>query len=218
MRRWWRAGCAGCLLVVLLGGLILGGCAARFFQSTQREPELPVNRFLRKQLEVLPPGWSFSKVDAKDISTDSDFTWARWAVWTGFEYKASLETSRRNLISEEIHVFRSPFMAKITLSPSPSSVYAGEGYTPEGWAYRPPHANRFEFGCEGGDGVAQPERCSLILRYEEYVIVLSTPIADYMTLEDLKRVLEVIDREMADFLQHSTLQPGPRKVPESLGP
>ncbi len=51
---------------------------------------------------------------------------------------------------------------------------------------------------------------------EEYIIVLSTPIADYMTLEDLKRLLEVIDREMADFLQHSTLHPGPRKVPTSL--
>jgi hypothetical protein len=206
----------GCLIVLLLSGLALGGCAARYYQSTEREPEIPINQFLRKQLEALPPGWSFQGVDVSDIETDTDFTWARWAIASGFQYKATLETYRRDQISEEIHVFWNPFAARIILSPSPSSVYAGEGYVPKGWSYHPPHASRFEFGCEDGDGIAQPEWCSLILRYDEYVIVFSTPIADYMTLDDLKRVLEVIDQEMSTYLQHSTLRPGPREVPSSL--
>ena len=190
---------------------------ARYYQSTQREPELPVNQFLRKQFEALPPGWTFHKVDTSNIWTDTDFTWARWAIASGFRYKkVTLETYRRDQISEEIHIFWNSFAAKVNSRPSPLSVNAGKGYVPKGWVYHPPNADQFEFGCEGGDGVAQPEWCSLILRYEEYVIVLSTPIADYMTLEDLRRLLEVIDREMADFLQHSTLHPGPRKVPKSL--
>ena len=214
----WRVGCVLCMLILLLGGLALGGCVARYYQSTEREPELPVNQFLQKQLEALPPGWTFHKVSASDIWTDTDFTWARWAVASSFQYKITLETYRRNRIYEEIHVFWNSFAARVNSRPSPSSVNAGKGYVPEGWVYHPPNADQFEFGCEGGDGAVQPKWCSLILRYEEYVIVLSTPIAEYMTLEDLRRLLEVIDREMADFLQHSTLRPGPRKVPESLDP
>ena len=207
MRRKWQG---IFLLVAFLGILTVVGCAARFFQPAFREPELPVQPFLLKQNDVLPLGWTLGRVN---VWTDTDFTWAGWAVSTGFTYKNYLDD-----ISEEIHVFGNPFAARLILSPSPSSVNAGKGYVPRGWTYRPPHAQRFEFGCTGGDGANQPEGCSLILRYEEYVIVLSTPIAEYMTLEDLRRLLEVIDREMADFLQHSTLRPGPRKVPESLDP
>ena len=118
--RWRRAGCVGCGFVLLLSGILLGGCAARYYQSTQREPELPINQFLRKQFEVLPPGWTFHKVDASNIWTDTDFTWARWAVASGFRYKVTLETHRRNQISEEIHVFWNPFAAKVNSRPSPS--------------------------------------------------------------------------------------------------
>lgn len=217
MRGWWGAGCAGCVLVLLLiSGLVLGGCAARYYRSTEREPELPINQFLQKQLEALPPGWTFSEVDASSIWTDTDFTWARWAVASGFQYKVTLETYRRNQIFEEIHVFWNSFAAKANSRPSPSSVDAGKGYVPKGWVYRPPNADQFEFGCEGGDRGAQTEWCSLILRYEEYIIVLSTPIADYMTLDDLRRLLEVIDQEMADYLKSSTLRSGPRPVPTTL--
>ncbi|MBC7228646.1 MAG: hypothetical protein H5T61_15675 [Thermoflexales bacterium] len=169
-----------------------------------------MEQFLYKQLEALPPGWTPGWAPGKLLiwaETDSDATWASWAVFTGFNYKGGLESIR-----EEIHVFRSSFVARLIPYPSPSSLSAGKGYTPEGWSYRPLHANRFEFGCEGGDGVSQPERCSCILRYEEYIIVFDTPIADYMTLEDLQRIMEVIDREMTDYLKHSTLRPGPRLV------
>jgi len=208
MREWWRAGCIGCLSVVLLSMLALGGCAARFFQSTQREPELPVRQLLHRQLEAFPPGWTLGKAD---IWTDTDFTWARWAVAVNFWYKDD-----QIFAGEEVHIFRSSFAARITLSPSPPSVSAGKGYVPKGWTYRPPHADRFEFGCKGGDGVSQPEGCSLILRYEEYIVVFATPIGSYMALDDLRRILEVIDREMFDYLESSTLHPGPRSVPTTL--
>ena len=41
-------------------------------------------------------------------------------------------------------------------------------------------------------------------------------MADYMTLDDLQRVLEVIDKEMTRHLKNSTLRPGPRPVPTAL--
>ncbi len=208
MSRWWRAGCAGCLLVVLLSGLALGGCATCFFQTTQREPELPVKRLLRKQLEAMPPGWSLGKAD---IWTDTDFTWASWAVAVNFRYK-----NERIFLREEIHIFSNPFAARIILRPSPPSVNAGKGYIPNGWAYRPSHADQFEFGCGGGDSVSQPEGCSLILRYEEYIIIFGTPIGSYMTLDDLKRVLEATDQEMSSYLETSTLRSGPRVAPTTL--
>jgi len=207
MRRRY-VGCYGSLLAVFL---ILGGCTAGYFRSTQREPEIPIKKLFQNQQEVLPPGWTFSGIDASDIQTNTDFSFARWAVGVNYYREFGLVS-----ISEEVHVFWNSFAARVILSPSPSSVYAGEGYIPAGWTYRPPHADRFEFGCNGGDGVAKPEGCSLILRYAEYTIVIGTPIADYMTLDDLQRLLEVIDREMTDFLQHSTLRPGPRRVPRSL--
>lgn len=201
-----------------IGLLALGGCTVFFFYSTQREPELPIRQFVQKQLEAFPPGWmAVVGGDMDYIYTDSDFTWASWAVVATFWYKDGVRISPGIAFAhEEIHIFRSAFMAHITPHPSPSSLSAADGYIPQGWNYRPPHADRFEFGCEGEDGIAQPEWCGFVLRYEEYIIVFSTPIASYMTLDDLQRIMEVIDREMANYLKTSTLRLGPRKVPTAI--
>lgn len=214
MKGHWRAGCAGCLILILLCSLALGDCTLRFFQSMQREPELPIQQLLHRELEAFPSGWTLGK---SDIITDTDFTWAHWAVFVNFNYKNGLRIAEGlKFAGEEIHVFNNSFAARLISYPSPSSLSAGKGYIPKGWTYRPPHAERFEFGCSGGDGLTQPEGCSFILRYAEYIIVFSTPIADYMTLDDLQRVLEVIDQEMTRHLKNSTLRPGPRPVPAAL--
>lgn len=218
MRQWQRIACLGCLIVALSGLLTLGGCIVLFFQSTQREPELPIRQFMQKQLEAFPPDWTVViGGDIDYIYTDSDITWASWAVSATFWYKDGVRISPGIASAhEEIHVFRSAFMARITSYPSPSSLSVAEGYIPQGWSYRPPHADRFEFGCRGGNGRAQPEWCGFIVRYEEYIIVFDTPIASYMTLEDLQRIMGVIDREMTDYLKRSTLRPGPRLVPTAI--
>ncbi|MGB9873196.1 MAG: hypothetical protein ACPLYD_16260 [Anaerolineae bacterium] len=215
MKRWQRIACLGCLIVALSGILTLGGCTVLFFQSTQREPELPIRQFLRKQREAFPSDWVLEEEIV--IWTDTDFTWASWAAVSNFWYKDGVRISPGiDLAQEEIHVFRNAFVARITSYPSPSSLSAAKGYIPQGWSYRPPHADRFEFGCRGGDGSAQPEWCGFIVRYEEYIIIFDTPIASYMTLKDLQRIMEVIDREMADYLKRSTLRPGPRLVPTAI--
>jgi len=219
MRQWQRMGYIGCLVIALSGILALGGCTALFFHSTQREPELPIRQFMQKQLEVFPPGWTVVLGgDIDYIHTDSEVTPASWAVSASFWYKDGVRISPGVAsVSEEVHVFRSAFAAQIDgWRTMPYSLIIGEIYIPRGWTYRPSHANDFEFGCEGGNGSAHPEWCGFIVRYEEYIIVLTTPITDYMTLEDLQRIMEVIDHEMADYLKRSTLRPGPRLVPTTI--
>jgi len=230
MKSWLRVGCIGCFTLIILSLLALGSCAVLCSRSTQREPELPIREFLQKQVEVFPSTWYLEESDIELWTSAADpygkFTNASWAVAADFWYKDGVRISKGLATAhEQIHVYKSPFCARTVSYPSEywatyweGWITPGEGYIPRGWKYRPSHADRFDLRCWGGDGIAQPDLCSFIVRYEEYIIVFDTPIARYMTLEDLERVLEVIDREMADFLQHSTLRPGPRKVPKSLDP
>ncbi len=230
MKSWQRAGCIGCFIPIILGLLALGGCVMLFSRSTQREPELPVRQFLQEQVEAFPSTWYLDENDIRLWTGPDDphgkFTNASWAVAADFWYKDGVRISKGLATAhEQIHVYKSSLHARTVSYPSEywatyweGWITPGEGYIPQGWRYRPSHADRFELRCWGGDGIVQPELCGFIVRYEEYLIVFDTPIASYMTLEDLRRILEVIDREMVDFLQHSTLRPGPRKVPESLDP
>lgn len=228
MRRWQRMASMGCLIATLFGILALGSCVASIVYSTQREPELPIRQFLQKQLEAFPPTWYLEESDLVIWRAADDphgkFTNAPWAVAADFWYKDGVRISKGLATAhEQIFIYKSSFDARTVSYPSEywatyweGWITSGQGYIPQGWSYRPPHANRFELRCWGGDGIAKPELCSFVLRYEEYIIVFDTPIADHMTLEDLQRIMEVIDREMADFLANSTLRPGPRQVPTSL--
>lgn len=229
MKSWQRVGCIGCFTLIILSLLALGGYAVLFSRSTQREPELPIRQFLQKQVEAFPSTWYLEEDDIELWTGAADphgkFTNASWAVAADFWYKDGVRISKGLATAhEQIHVYKSPLNARMVSYPSEywatyweGWITPGEGYIPQGWRYRPPHADRFELRCWGGDGIAQPELCSFIVHYEEYIIAFDTPIASYMTLQDLKRVLEVIDREMANYLANSTLRPGQRKVPTLLG-
>lgn len=224
-----RAGCyIGCLIPILLGILALGGCIMRFSYSTQREPELPIQQLLQKQLEAFPPGWYVdeSALEIWTSATDphGKFTNASWAIAVDFWYKNGVRISKGLATAhEQIHVYRSSFAAQVISYPSEywatyweGWITPGEGYIPQGWSYRPLYASQFKFRCWKGGGLTQPELCSFILHYEEYIIVFDTPIASYMTLEDLQRIMAVTDREMANYLKNSTLRPGPRLVPKAI--
>jgi len=67
MKGHWRAGCAGCLILILLCSLALGDCTLRFFQSMQREPELPIQQLLHRELEAFPSGWTLGKSDMTSL-------------------------------------------------------------------------------------------------------------------------------------------------------
>lgn len=210
--------------------------------STQREPELPIRLFLRKQIDAFPANWHLEENDIELWTSAADpygkFTNAPWAVAVDFWYKPSSVRISKGLAMahEDIFVYKSTFSAQSI--PYPSELWAtywgdwlasgnpilsySPGYIPRGWSYRPPHANRFEFRCWGGDSIAKPELCSFILGYEEYIIAFATDMVrdltreDVMTLKDLQQIMEVIDREMADYLKSSTLRPGPRLVPTAI--
>jgi len=191
------------LVILLLVGLTLSGCG----QSMQREPEIPVNRILQVQSEVLPAGWQFRPVDSTNIYTDRDFTWATWMAEAGFYRKRPLEGS----ITEEFHVFANSPMAQ-SIPASSAEVNYLESYVPGEWSYTPPNAERFEFECTP-EGTYDLEWCEAILRYDEYVIYLTAPIAEYFTLQDFQQLLEVTDQEMTEFLRDSSVRPGPREAP-----
>ena len=210
---------SGCGLFLVLLGLLVGGCGVFFHlfsRQTRREPELAVRPFFETQAAVLPSGWRFMGVDERDFSTDDASTWGIGMVSFAFEYeKVNPRTYRRDQISEEIHIFGNPLPARV-LGPRFDPVPRGKDrYVPEGWSYRPIHADGWEFGCEGGDGRREPERCGVVLRYQEYVIALTVPMS-YMMLGDLQRLLEVIDEEMGAFLRRSKVEPGRRDLPAAL--
>ncbi len=153
MKPWQRTACMGFLVVILSGLLALAGCAMLFLQSTQREPELPIRQFLQRQLKAFPPNWAVVVGgDIDYIHTDTDVTPARWAVTASFWYKDGVRISPGIAEAhEEVHVFQNPFAAQINgWRITPYSLIVGEIYIPQDWIYRPPHADRFEFGCEGG--------------------------------------------------------------------
>jgi len=208
MKRRWRVRNVGCVAILLLGSLVVTACVVYFFRPMRREPELPVQQLLHEQLRVFPPGWI---LDTPEVSTDSDFTWGVWAVTAHFYYQNHLE-----YVSEEIHVFNDPTRAHIlfrtTSRLSPSMGY--QTFIPAEWTYRPSGAQQFEIRCVKGE--TKIKSCEVGMRYEEYVIRLYVPVGSLLSLEEMKDILEVIDREMTVFLEDSTLRSGFRLAPRKL--
>jgi hypothetical protein len=69
---------------------------------------------------------------------------------------------------------------------------------PEEWSYQSAVADRFRFACGELDSVAPKWTCKAVAQYDEYISVFSTELSpDYMTLEDVERILVAIDERMA---------------------
>jgi hypothetical protein len=75
---------------------------------------------------------------------------------------------------------------------------------PEGWSYESDAADGFRFACAEIESLDLRRRvmtCLTIAQYGEYVSSFSTTLEpEYMTLEQLKRVLVAIDERMAQQL------------------
>ena len=75
---------------------------------------------------------------------------------------------------------------------------------PEEWSYESSFADRLRFACGEVDmsplGPARSE-CTAVAQYDEYVSVFHTELApQYMTLQDVERILLAIDERMAEYL------------------
>ncbi|MGB3904695.1 MAG: hypothetical protein WBB22_07210 [Anaerolineae bacterium] len=75
---------------------------------------------------------------------------------------------------------------------------------PEEWAYESVVADRLKFACGEVDmsPLAAPRwDCKAVAQYDEFISVFATELSpDYMTLEDLERILVAIDERMAFHL------------------
>lgn len=79
---------------------------------------------------------------------------------------------------------------------------------PEEWSYESPVADRLKFACGEVDmSPLGPPRweCEAVAQYDEYVSVFHTELdPDYMTLQDVERILVSIDERMALYLWRHT--------------
>jgi hypothetical protein len=79
---------------------------------------------------------------------------------------------------------------------------------PEEWSYKSPVADRLKFACGEVDmsPLGPPEwQCTAVAQYDEYVSVFHTELdPEYMTLEDVDRVLVAIDQRMTLYLGKDT--------------
>lgn len=72
---------------------------------------------------------------------------------------------------------------------------------PEEWSYESPIADRFEFACAELETLRRFRNCTAVAQYDEYISVFRTHVSpEYMTLEDVERVLRAIDERMALYL------------------
>jgi len=72
---------------------------------------------------------------------------------------------------------------------------------PAEWTYRSPIANDWQFACIN---YGKTTWCTAMARYDEYISVFDTIMSpEYMTLNDLEKVLRAIDERMARYLKGS---------------
>lgn len=79
--------------------------------------------------------------------------------------------------------------------------------TPDGWSYKSPNADDFNFKCAEIESYTTPNpsmftRCSALARYGEIISEFSTPLVPkVMELDDVERILREIDEHMANQLK-----------------
>lgn len=72
---------------------------------------------------------------------------------------------------------------------------------PEEWSYESPIADRFKFACAELVILDRFQSCKAVAQYDEYISVFRTHVSpEYMTLEDVERILKAIDERMALYL------------------
>jgi len=76
---------------------------------------------------------------------------------------------------------------------------------PDEWSYESPFADRFKFACAEIDILGSYWRCEAVGQHDEFISVFYTVLSpEYMTLEDVERILVAIDERMAFYLGKDT--------------
>lgn len=151
----------------------------------------------------MPTGWKIIRGpgELKDYFSTRDSSWIAFAV-------SLIGPPGPDGAVHRVYRYRSANSAR--------EVYEGlirpgiPGKTPVSWTYRSPVADSSHFACYDYEGREPYPVCEYAARYEEYVVVFhSWLIPDYMSLQDMERVIKVIDIRMALYLGKPSPPQGP---------
>jgi hypothetical protein len=186
-------------------GLLLCSCCALATGFTvlrmwplSREPAVNTQQLLI-DASAFPPGW-YTAFDAEPIPKPE--YGERESLHVGFGHEG-LEPYRAGA-SHRVYRYRNELDAAIVYT----LLFSGRGFpnhimttpwdVPEEWSYQSPIADHFRFECGELDSEPPEWICETVARYDEYVSVFGSELSpDYMTLEDVERILVAIDERMA---------------------
>lgn len=147
---------------------------------------------------AFPPGW-YRAFDAGPIPKRE--YGERESLYVGFAHEGLQPYTLG--ASHTLYRYRNELDAAIVYT----LLFSGKGFPdhimitgwviPEEWLYQSAVADRFRFACGELDSVAPKWTCKAVAQYDEYISVFSTELSpDYMTHEDLERILVTIDERM----------------------
>lgn len=194
------AGCGGLLLACVAVATL---CAVSLWPKT-RTPPVDMGDLLI-DVSVFPRGWH---VSFGPRSTPERERGERESLYTEFSY----EGLEPGVVGACHKVFRYRNELNVAAVYSPflqdefsNSYMVTPWAVPEQWEYESPIADRFEFACGEVDILGSIWRCEAVAQYDEYISVFYTLVPpEYMTLQDLERILVAIDELMANHLEKDT--------------
>lgn len=143
-------------------------------------------------LSDMPKGWQVS--DGPDRAED----YISREDASGIVFVAQTDSPRRTA-SHRVYRYDSSVQAKRVYERLVLPTEAGE--CPPTWVYQSPVAEQSHFVCYDYEGRELPV-CTWSGRYEEYIVVFhSWLIPDWMSLNDVERVVRAIDERMAQYLE-----------------
>lgn len=194
-----KKGCAyGFGLVLLACGALASTATLLRVWPVTRAPAVDT-RALLIDASAFPPGW-YRAFEPEPIPKRE--YGERESLHVAFAHEG-LEPYRASA-SHRVYRYRNELDCAIlyTLEFSgkgfPNHIMTTPWDVPEEWSYRSPIADHFRFECGELDSVPPEWICETVAQYDEYVSVFGSRLsADYMTLEDLERILVAIDERMA---------------------
>ena len=185
-------------------GLIFACVALMFFHvvvySRPKTRAQPVNMYdLMIDVSAFPQGWDVEfgpshPPPGKHIRGESEGLYVQFDV-RGFDAGAMHVVCRyKNDLQATVSFYVDNEFPKRESVVTPWAV-------PEEWSYESPVADRFKFACAELELLSRFRSCKAVAQYGEYISVFRTHVSpEYMTLEDLERVLKAIDERMALYL------------------
>ncbi|MGB9873251.1 MAG: hypothetical protein ACPLYD_16540 [Anaerolineae bacterium] len=145
-------------------------------------------------LSDMPAGWKIIRGpgELKDYFSTKDSSWIAFVV-------SPTGSPGRDGAVHRVYRYRSANNAREVYE---DLIRPGiPGKTPVGWIYQSPVAASSYFACYDYEGREPYPVCEYAAHYEEYVVVFhSWLIPDYMSLQDIERVIKAIDIRMAQYL------------------